>query len=183
MDYLKALNVWCMRRGVAAPKLQLLPDGVAEITFNGEVYDGLGDTEGAARQAAAAHAYCESGVFGRVVQYGFIPAAGGTTEVIVDAAHASPNAVANACAHGGHVAVFCAFNDNTEFPQGTFTVYHTEQATDEAYAARLQWYIESRSKTWNENGTRVIIYSNCPWGDALRRYVLGYAPNAEVVFG
>jgi len=170
MDYVEVLAAWCVRHGVALPTYEHV-DGTRCVFLGGEY-----SVENSGRQGlqdAAQEAYEGSGVFGKVVQVGFVPAVRRDHEVIVDLAHGSPGALNDALLTSPasvQVSVFAPYNNTVEYPRNnySYTIYDTVHPGDEAFWARIEWYLQARTPMWQRHDTLVHIYTSVPYGNHIK---------------
>lgn len=175
MDYVEVLANWCLRRGVPLPSYKEGGNRVCVSFFN-EEYSAT-PTGPVGMQCAAQEAYEHSGVFGKVVQVGFVPLARRDKEFLVDLAHGAPGCLLAAVREAPmdvQVSAFAPFNYTVEHPTHTdqqpysYTIYETIHPGEETYWARIHWYLQMRIPTWVRDGTTVYIYSSIKGGNYLR---------------
>lgn len=170
MDYVEVLAAWCVRHGVALPTYEQV-EGTRCMFLDKEYCVGIGGRQGL--QDAAQEAYEGSGVFGKIVQVGFVPAVRRDHEVIVDLAHGSPSALVDALRASPasvQVSVFSPYNNIVEFPNNeyNYTVYSTVHPGDEAFWARIEWYLQARTPVWQRHDTLVHVYTSVPYGNHIK---------------
>lgn len=175
MNYVEVLANWCVRRGVALPTYREVGE-MTYVSFLGKDY--AASPKGRiGMQCAAQEAYESSGVFGKVTQSGFVPLPRHDQEYLVDLAHGAPGcllAALNKAPMNVQVTAFAPYADTTAYPPDnystpySYTVYETVHPGDEAFWARVDWYIQMRLPTWMRDGTTVYIYSDILGGDYLR---------------
>lgn len=172
MDYVEVLAAWCVRHGVALPTYEQVGRGGTRCVFLGKEYDvEIGGRQG--WQDAAQEAYEGSGVFGKVVQVGFVPCVRRDHEVIVDLAHGSPGALNDALLASPasvQVSVFAPYNNTVEYPTSdyNYTIYSTVHPGDEAFWARIEWYLQARTPMWQRHDTLVHVYTSVPYGNHIK---------------
>ena len=170
MDYVQVLAAWCVRHGVALPTY--VQDDGTRCVFLGKVYGvEIGGRQG--MQDAAQEAYESSGVFGKVVQVGFVPAVRRDLEVLVDLEHGSPGDLLDALRASPkdvQVSVFVPYNNIVEFPSNehSYTIYSTVHPGDEAFWARIEWYLQARTPMWQRHDTLVRVYTSFPYGEHIK---------------
>lgn len=175
MDYVEVLANWCVRRGVAVPTYEEV-GALTYVKFLGKHYSAspLGRL---GMQCAAQEAYEHSGMFGKVIQTGFVPFPRRDREFLVDLAHGRPGCLLGALNEAPmnvQVTAFAPYGDTTSYPQDnvdtpySYTIYSTVHPGDEAFWARVDWYIQMRIPTWLNNGTTIYVYSDMLGGDYLR---------------
>ena len=172
MDYVEVLANWCVRRGVSIPTYTFSVQGTTCLFMNKEYTVKIRGRQGA--QDAAQEAYEHSGVFGKVTQSGFVPEVRRDREVIIDTEYGSPGALVDALRSSPpnvQVSVFTTYNSTFEFPKSpgySYTTYTTIHPGDEAYVARIEWYIQTRLPVWRRYDTEVHVYSNTPMGEHIK---------------
>ena len=172
MDYVQVLAAWCVRHGVALPTY-VRQEGDMRCTFLGKEYNVGGVPGRQAFQDAAQEAYESSGVFGKVVQIGFVPAVRRDHEVLVDLEHGSPGALLDALQASPkdvQVSMFAPYNNIVEFPSNEYscTIYCTVHPGDEAFWARIEWYLHARTPMWQRYDTLVHVYTDVPYGEHIK---------------
>lgn len=170
MDYVQVLAAWCVRHGVALPTYKQTDH--TRCTFLGKEY-GVGGVGRQGMQDAAQEAYESSGVFGKVVQVGFVPSVRRDHEILVDLEHGSPGALLDALQASPkdvQVSVFAPYNNIVEFPSNEYshTIYGTVHPGDEAFWARIEWYLQARTPMWQRYDTLVHVYTDVPYGDHIK---------------
>jgi hypothetical protein len=175
MDYVEVLAAWCVRHGVALPTYEQVEG--TRCVFLGKEYDvEIGGRQG--MQDAAQDAYEGSGVFGKVVQVGFVPNVRRDQEVIVDLAHGPPGALNDALLASPasvQVSVFAPYNNTVAYPHTVpptsdynYTIYSTVHPGDEAFWARIEWYLQARTPVWQRYDTLVHVYTSVPYGNYIK---------------
>lgn len=181
MDYVQVLTNWCVRRGVPLPSYKEI-DKHTYVTFLEKTYSVhlSGDI---GMQCAAQEAYEGSGVFGKVTQVGFVPIVRRDKEFLVDLAFGAPGCLLAAVREAPidvQVTAFAPYGYTVNHPTHTdeqpynYTVYTTVHPGDDAYWARVDWYIQMRSATWQRDDTTIYIYSSGVHGDQLRANLEAY---------
>jgi hypothetical protein len=171
MDYVEALATWCVRRGLDLPTYRDAP-GLTVCSFFGKDYQVLiRGRQG--QQDAAQEAYEKSGIFGKIIQSGFVPVVRRDKEIIVDLLHGPPSAATDALlaiSPNVQVSMFAPFNDTTTIPdtEGSYTIYSTVHPGEEAFWARLEWYVQLRLPTWQRYDTEVHIYTSVRYGEYVK---------------
>jgi len=175
MDYVDVLANWCVCRGIALPVYKEVGDKT-QVSFLGKEYTATPKGR-IGMQCAAQEAYENSGVFGKVQQFGFVPLVRSDKEILVDLAYGAPGCLLAAVRSASidvQVTAFAPYNDATIHPTHTlhepynYTVYPTIHPGDEAYWKRVDWYIGMRLPTWQKNETTVYVYSSYLCGEYFR---------------
>lgn len=178
MDYVEALAHWCVCHGVHLPTYRVVGT-MTVCTFQGKEYHAT-PTNRLGEQCAAQEAYETSGVFGAVYQAGFVPRVRRDKEVLVDLAHAFhgvQNKVLSDAQPNVQLSFFAPFNDTTSFPplpehsDYGYTVYTTVHPTDDAFDARISWYIHLRAPAWRKHNTTVHVYSGGASAHAIKQMI------------
>lgn len=175
MDYVEVLANWCVRRGVTLPVYTEVGNKT-QVSFLGKDYSATPRGR-IGMHCAAQEAYEGSGVFGKVVQCGFVPLVRRDKEFIVDLAHGAPGCLLAAVREAPidvQVTAFASYAYIIDHPNHTvdqpynYTIYDTVHPGEEAFWARVDWYIQMRIPTWERDNTTVYVYSNVQCGDAIR---------------
>lgn len=174
MDYVEVLASWCVRRGVPLPVYQEVGNKI-QVTFLGKDYTAT-PKGSVGMHCAAQEAYEGSGVFGKVMQCGFVPLVRRDKEFLVDLANGAPGCLLAAVREAPvdvQVSAFAPYAYAIDHPSHTmdqpynYTVYTTVHPGAEAYSARIHWYLQMRIPTWGRDGTTVYIYSSIQGGNYL----------------
>lgn len=158
-----------MRHGVPLP--ELVQDNQTVVRFCGREY--LGDGGPDAAKDAACSAYTLSGVFGKVVQRGFLVTPVLTQTVIVDFSKVPKGTLEKVLEAypKTHVAVFVGPEAlaSLNIPDAPpYTLYHTVHPGESCIFARIEWYINTHGCMWRDQGTCVHVFSErslCAWAD------------------
>jgi hypothetical protein len=175
MDYVEVLENWCVRRGVPLPVYRE-EEGRTYVSFLGKEYNAT-PAGSVGEQCAAQEAYESSGVFGKVIQSGFVPLPRRDKEFLVDLANAPPGCLTAAVSEAPmnvQVTAFTPYKFQLVYPTDrdeqpySYTIYETVHHGEEAYWARVEWYIQMRLKTWVKDETTIYIYSSYLGGERIR---------------
>lgn len=175
MDYVEVLENWCVSRGFALPVYRE-EGGRTYVSFFGKEYNAT-PVGSIGEQCAAQEAYESSGVFGKVIQSGFVPLPRRDKEFLVDLAFGPPGCL-NAAVYDApmnvQVTAFKPYKCRLSYPNNTeqqpynYTIYETVHPGEEAYWERVEWYIQMRLKTWVNDETTIYIYSSYRGAEKIR---------------
>jgi hypothetical protein len=175
MDYVEVLAMWCVRNGTAFPVYNRT-ETTTTCLFQGQTYT-VNSTTFEASQEVAHKAYVESGIFGKIVTYGFLPQPKKEYEVLIDVSCYSQEKVRSitaSIAENVHIVMFVPYNmavDKT-WCDTPFTVYHTVHPWQAAFNMRVLAYMSSRTQSWRQHATLVhIVTKNDAFASDVGKYL------------